>query len=271
MKDTTIVHIGTYKIKKVNVDDIEVWSEANVRHRDIYEGIDELAESINQIGLQQPPLVQHHDGKYRLIIGQRRLLAVKQLGLKKIRVMIKKSPYNLASATIASAVENLHRKDMNPRDIATACQFLKEQLGSDKKASIALGVSLKTFKKYLGYHGVPEELKNLVSEKIITVPEATRLYQLAPTSKAMEIAKRISKLPKDTKERYFIAMQENPTADIDQIKKIAKNITVLRLTIHIPESYSDDFIKATASENTSPAELAQRAVIEWLQRHGYSK
>ena len=88
----------------------------------------------------------------------------------------------------ASIIENLHRKNMNSKDMAEYCNFLTEKFSSKTKAAKALGISTRTLKSYLGFEGIPESLKELVP-KTISRNDATRLYRIIPnTSTAIEIA-----------------------------------------------------------------------------------
>lgn len=256
------------------LDSIEVWNEANVRHTEITGGIEELAESIKQIGLLSPPLVQEVEkGKYKLIEGQRRLLAVKSLGWKEMPVLVVKEPYDLAEAMLVSLSENVHRKAVSARDLSDACSYLRKRFGSDKEAAKALGKTIQTFRKYLGYKGVPEELKKLVSEKKISVSDSIRLSQIVPdVPKAVKFSKMISKLPKPTRERYFDALHENPDAPLPVIKVRAKKsqyVTVIK--IHLPETYARALNRASTESEEEPEAIAKKAVMEWLDRAGYVK
>lgn len=64
---------------KVNIDKIETGD----RFREEMGNVDELAESIEEHGLIQPPVV---DQNFKLIAGERRLTACKQIGLEEIEV-----------------------------------------------------------------------------------------------------------------------------------------------------------------------------------------
>jgi len=260
--------------RTVPVDSIEVWDEANVRHTEITKGIDELADSIRQIGLLQPPLVQQVEtGKYKLIEGQRRLLAVKQLGWKKIQVLILKEPIDLARAKVASLSENLHRKAVNPDDVASACEYLSKHFGSDKEAAKVLGISIPTFKKYLAYRIVPEELKELVRKGITSPSDAKRLSRIVPdVSKAIKFAKLIHGLPKLTRERHFAALLEDPTSTLDEIKaRAARSQYRTVVKIHLPETYAYALYRASKTLEEEPESIAQRAVMDWLDSSGYVK
>jgi ParB family chromosome partitioning protein len=72
-----------YELTPLPVAEIDV-SHLNVRKSKVTEGIDELAQNIKEIGLQQPIVVFKKGQRYEVIIGQRRLLAYRKLGRKEI-------------------------------------------------------------------------------------------------------------------------------------------------------------------------------------------
>ncbi|MCJ7456975.1 ParB/RepB/Spo0J family partition protein [Candidatus Bathyarchaeota archaeon] len=253
------------------MSDVELWREANVRNKEVTEGLDELAESIKQIGLQQPPVVQEHDGKYKLIIGQRRLEAMRQLGWKEIPVLVLKKPYDLPMATIASVSENLHRKPVVPGDLADACDYLMKELGSISKVARILGITSQTVRKYLGYKGVPEPIKKLVDQKVISVSDAKRIAQIAPSVEdGVGFARKIAKMPKLERERYFTAFIDDPKAPWESLKKKATALRYKRkLSIYLPEVFARGMAKASADRKEEPESIAQAAIITWLQAQGY--
>jgi len=64
-------------------------------------------------------------------------------------------------------------------------------------------MSMATLKKYLGFAGVPEKLKEMVTKEI-SRDEATKLYLIIPNlSNALKIAQRISQLDSQTRKRYL--------------------------------------------------------------------
>jgi len=75
------------------------------------EKIDELAQSIKTSGLIQPVLVRRMANGYQLAVGERRLLACRKLGWKKISAAVK----TLSDDTMATIalVENLQRENLN--------------------------------------------------------------------------------------------------------------------------------------------------------------
>lgn len=82
------------------------------------EKIDELAQSIKACGLIQPVVVRRAGDGYQLVVGERRFLACRKLGWKKISAAVQTLSDN-AMATIA-LIENLQRENLN---------FIEEAMG----------------------------------------------------------------------------------------------------------------------------------------------
>ena len=146
----------SYRLREIPLKSVKVWKDAQARKLD-RKGITELARSIKTEGLQNPPMVQKEGKEYLLMSGQRRLAALKRLKAKKIPALVltRNAKYELDDAKAASVVENLHRKDMETREMALACAFLADKKGKSKAAQ-SLGISKIMFKKYHGFAGVPK-------------------------------------------------------------------------------------------------------------------
>lgn len=85
----------------------------------------ELSESIKQMGIIQPIVVQDRNSYYEIIAGERRWRAAKQAGLKKIPVIIKN--YTEQEIVEISLIENIQREDLNPIEEAFAYKRLLEE------------------------------------------------------------------------------------------------------------------------------------------------
>lgn len=258
------------ELKKVPIDKIDI-GEANVRTENIVKNIDDLAESIKVIGLQQPPIVfPKEGGKYDLIIGQRRLIAMKKLGLEKVPVLIRK-PTKLIEGKIASLSENIHRVKLSPRDMLDTCSYLLNKLKSVNKVAKVLGVSPLTVKKYLGYQIVPEPIKKLVDKKKLTVPVATRIAISVPDEeKALEMAKKVVRMTKPERERVFDVVREEPEAPVEHVIKRAEKIKVRReIIIHLSEDIVEAIKRASSDFGLDLEGTIETAVTDWLGEQGY--
>lgn len=112
-------------------------------------GLADLALSIKEKGLLNPiTVLKKENGTYDLIIGQRRFLACKQLGLETIPAIVRDSMDD-TDATILSLVENVHRADMSPIDKARAYQKIYQKYQDYASVVRETGVSIATIKKYM--------------------------------------------------------------------------------------------------------------------------
>ena len=94
-----------------------------------YENIDELAQSMAEVGLIQPILVAPLGNfRFYLVAGHRRYAAAKKLGWKTIRCMVVAQPGELERRFI-QLVENLQREDLDPIDEALAYKELHDEMG----------------------------------------------------------------------------------------------------------------------------------------------
>lgn len=100
--------------------------EAPVRAAIDDEGLDELAESISELGLLQPILVARRGEKYEVIAGHRRLLATRKLGLPKVQCLV--ADGESEDSLIGGRVhENIIRRDITPVEEASFYAELMEK------------------------------------------------------------------------------------------------------------------------------------------------
>ena len=126
------------------------------------EALEELAESIRQIGVIQPiTLRKMDDGTYQIIAGERRWRASQMAGLLSIPAYVRTADdENMMQMAL---VENIQREDLNAIEVALAYQKLIEQ-----------------------YHLTQEELSEKVGKRRATVANALRLLKLpAPVQLAL--------------------------------------------------------------------------------------
>ena len=113
------------------------------------EALQELAESIRQIGIIQPiTLRQMEDGTYQIIAGERRWRAAQLAGLTNIPAYIRTA--NDENVMQMALVENIQREDLNAIEIALAYQNLIEQYSlTQDKLSEKVGKNRATIANYL--------------------------------------------------------------------------------------------------------------------------
>ena len=102
------------------------------------DSLQELCDSIKQVGLIQPILVQDRKSHYEIIAGERRWRAAKMAGLKEIPVIIRN--YSEQEIMEISLIENIQREDLNPIEEAQAFKRLLTEFNL-KQAEVAERVS----------------------------------------------------------------------------------------------------------------------------------
>jgi ParB family transcriptional regulator, chromosome partitioning protein len=92
------------------------------------ESMNELVESIREVGMLQPIVVRPLGGaKFELVMGERRLRAAQQAGLDTIPAIVRETADH---AMLRDALlENLHRTQLNPLEEAAAYQQMLEDFG----------------------------------------------------------------------------------------------------------------------------------------------
>ncbi len=121
-------------------------------------GINELAKSIESLGLLQPPRLRSlADGTFEVVAGQRRVLACQKLGMTSILAFV--DDWSDDKALSASLVENLQRADMHPIDKARGLDDLSKRLGSERDAARMTGLGVQTVKKYISLLSLPEDIR----------------------------------------------------------------------------------------------------------------
>ncbi|MCJ7768221.1 ParB/RepB/Spo0J family partition protein, partial [Candidatus Bathyarchaeota archaeon] len=245
-----------------------------VRKSNLEEGIDELARSIADIGVQQPVVVfEKKDKRYELIIGQRRFLACRKLRETKIPALITEVK-GATDALVKSFSENIHRLDLDYRDKMKVAIRLLSEYGSIEKVAKTLGVSDQTVKKYLGYAAVPEAIKELVDKGRLGAATAIEIVQnITDEEKAIEIAKLVNEFPRSEDRGYIIDVaRENPRRTVQEIARIAKKRSLMKkITIHVTERVYMAISEAAQKYEVDMEFVARGAIEEWLHTKGLLK
>lgn len=124
------------------------------------ESIDELAESIQTVGVLQPLLIKKDGDINLLIAGERRLRAAKKAGLKEVPVRF--IDVDEEEGDRISLIENVQREDLNPMEEAEAYETLRKK-----------------------YKYTQEKIAGLVGKSRPYIANSLRLLKLEPVVKEM--------------------------------------------------------------------------------------
>lgn len=259
------------EVKPIRISDLDI-PPSNVRKQNITADLDSLATSLQEFGLLQPIVVNENNGRYNIIVGQRRYLAARQLGWETIPAFVLNRPFNQEQSTILSLTENIQRRDLSARDQAEACAYLLEQLGSISKVAQALAISDTTVRRWLGYRAVPEPIKTFVDEGRLTRGQATRIASnIEDEETALAIAETVASENNPTlRARVLESTDELPGRSAETILRRAEEKSrELALTIHLPESAALAIGRASDDEQIEPAAIALNATLQWLRDNRY--
>jgi ParB family chromosome partitioning protein len=151
-------HVNDVKELRRNVQITDIQPSPNQPRKFFnQQDIEDLAASIDEIGLLQPIAVRRVQDKYELIAGERRLKAHQVLNKNTIEVIvIDASDEEVALLTLA---ENLKREDLTDYEIYVGLSSLNEKLKKNKqKLAKSLGMNREDMYKYLSFEKLPQEL-----------------------------------------------------------------------------------------------------------------
>ncbi|MDP4280975.1 MAG: ParB/RepB/Spo0J family partition protein [Bacteroidota bacterium] len=135
----------------------------------------DLALSIQTQGIIQPITVRKMGyDKYQLISGERRLKASKLAGLKEIPAYIRVA--NDEQMLEMALVENIHRSELNPLEIAISFQRLIEECQlKQEELSQRVGKDRSTISNYMRLLKLPTEIQIAIRDGRISMGHARAL------------------------------------------------------------------------------------------------
>jgi len=266
------------KFTSIRVELIEVGPEqARTSKKSLEEGIDDLAESIKRFGLLHPITVFPEEGKYILIAGQRRLLAVKQLGWDEIAARVLSTRPDAIEAKAISFSENFVRRDLTTPEKKNACIMFHRRYGSMMAASKALGIPYDQVREFVKYDRLHDDLKKSVDDGEVNVDEALRgqdISELPDGSIDVEEAKRAAleykTFNRDQKSHLKDIEKEQPMLSAEEkLEEAKKPRKTKKYIVIMALKYADGLAKAATDMTKTEEEAAEAFIIEGLARGGY--
>jgi len=151
----------------------------------------ELTLSIKEVGLLQPPVVRSiGNGKYQLIMGERRFRAAKLAGLKSIPVIIRQTSDD--QLLREALVENIHRSQLNPLEEGAAYQQLLNDFGyTHDELATKLSKSRPVITNTMRLLNLPPAVQRRVAAGVISAGHARALLSLTNEKEIENLANRI--------------------------------------------------------------------------------
>jgi ParB family chromosome partitioning protein len=155
------------------------------------EALAELAHSIREFGLLQPIVVRPlGDGRYELIMGERRWRAAQQAELDRIPAIVRSTADD---AMLRDALlENIHRVQLNPLEEAAAYQQLLDDFGvTHEQLATRIGRSRPVITNTIRLLKLPVAVQRRVAVGVLSAGHARALLSLEEPDAQEDLAARI--------------------------------------------------------------------------------
>ncbi|AWV97931.1 ParB/RepB/Spo0J family partition protein [Arcticibacterium luteifluviistationis] len=171
--------------------------------------LNELADSIKIHGIIQPLTVRESkDGSYELISGERRLRAIKIVGLQKVPAYIRNVD-DQRSLEMA-LIENIQRQNLNAIEVALSfermikeCSLKQEELGG------RVGKNRTTVNNYLRLLQLPAAIQSGIVLGQLTMGQARPLITLEDEAFQLELFQKIVQQGLSARKVEELVKQEN--------------------------------------------------------------
>jgi ParB family chromosome partitioning protein len=152
----------------------------------------ELRDSIKEHGVVQPIVVRpaEEEGRYILVLGERRLRASKLAGKETIPALVRRvSPQQAAEMTV---LENVVREDLNPIEQAEAFRVLSQEFKLTQ-AQIAdrIGVSRETVANYMRLLRLPQKVMEYMLADRLSFSDAREILRLEKEEHIEQVAEEV--------------------------------------------------------------------------------
>jgi ParB family chromosome partitioning protein len=212
---------GSSTINEIAIDQIEANPNQPRREFDP-QALEELANSIKQLGIVQPiTLRQISENRFQIIAGERRWRASQLAGLKAIPAYIRTiKDENVMEMAL---VENIQREDLNAIEIALAYEQLLQKSGmTQERVAAEVGKSRAAVANYLRLLKLPAQVQMALQKKEIDMGHARALLSLDSPSLQLKLFKEIQKNGYSVRKVEELCQQLKSGEDIQTAKKNIK-------------------------------------------------
>jgi ParB family chromosome partitioning protein len=155
------------------------------------ESLGALAASIREVGVLQPIVVRRQERGYELVAGERRLRAARLAGLATVPAVIRET--DESESLREALIENIHRQDLAPLELAAAFQELQDDLGvSQEELAERLGYSRPHVANTIRLLALPAEVQKLVADGSLSAGHARALLALEDPEGQRTLALRVA-------------------------------------------------------------------------------
>ena len=242
---------GSSTINEIPLEQIEANPNQPRREFD-EEALQELANSINEIGIIQPiTLRQVAENKFQIIAGERRWRPSQLAGLQAIPAYIR--TIKDESIMELALVENIQREDLNAIEIALAYEHLLSAEGmTQERVSERVGKSRTAITNYLRLLKLPAQVQMALQKKEIDMGHARALLAIDSPSLQIKLFREIQKHGYSVRKVEELAQKLKNGEDIQSGKKIIVTKTPMSEEVTRIRQRLCDFLDAKVQMTCSP-------------------
>lgn len=187
--------------------------------RRAFDAIDELAASIEEVGILEPLLVRHDPQGFQIISGERRYRAGVKAGLAELPCIV--LDVDGAQVLSIALIENLQRQDLSAFEEAEGLRALVHRFDyTHEEVAKKIGKSRTSVTETLSIGDIPAELRGRLDEAGVTAKSI--LLEVARTDDADEQAALVQRIIEEGLTRDQLRALRRGEADETNEKAVAK-------------------------------------------------
>lgn len=177
------------KVIEVDINKITP-NKAQPRRNFTEASLQELAESISEIGIIQPITVLKKDDFYEIITGERRWRAARIAGVKEVPVIVK--DFTQLQVLEAALIENIQREDLNPLEEAMTYKRFSDEFNlSQENIAKKVGKSRAVVANAMRLLNLDNRVQTFVIENRLTNGHARALLGIEDKDLQFETAEKV--------------------------------------------------------------------------------
>lgn len=176
--------------------------------RQVKGDVSDILESIRDRGLLQPIVVRPRGDSFEVVAGNRRLEACKRLKHRKIKAMVLDLDDKAAYET--AITENVQRRTLDPLEEALAFKHYCDKYGWGSQSELAkkIGKSQEYISHRMKLLELPEEVKDALNEKQISLASAEEMIWLK----------------KDSAKKKLLSVYSKEKLSMHEVRRIVKEV-----------------------------------------------
>jgi ParB family chromosome partitioning protein len=198
-REEKIIQIPTSQIKASKYQPRVEFNEARLK---------DLVSSIKEKGVVQPVLVRRSPDGYELIAGERRLRAVKALGIERMPAIVR--DVGDADLLELSLIENIQREELNPMEEARAFQrFITDFKFTQERIAQVLGKDRSTITNTIRLLSLPKKIQDHLSKEMISAGHARAILSLPTEDEQLRVCNLVVKKGLSVRETEILVLRRS--------------------------------------------------------------